>query len=123
SSPSRILTLFAPWRFPLSEGRKLCLNYGVLQRRIFLLSPASCGGKRAALLFNPRADFIVAQRVRSDEGAPLGEVFSCLRGLYFRGKLNYARAFENPPPRRAAGVHIITPTDGLCSAGVMVTLR
>jgi len=95
----------------------------VLQRRIFLLSPASCGGKRAALLFNPRADFIVAQRVRSDEGAPLGEVFSFLSGLYFRGKLNYARAFENPPPRRASGVHIITPTDGLCSPGAMVTLK
>src|SRR5437764_14372944 len=88
-----------------------------------MLSPASCGGKRAALLFNPRADFVVAQRVRSEEGAPLGEVFSFLSGLYFRGKLNYARAFENPPPRRASGVHIITPTDGLCSPGVMVTLK
>ncbi|MGH7650412.1 MAG: hypothetical protein ACREMS_01080 [Gemmatimonadaceae bacterium] len=93
------------------------------QRRIFLLSPASCGGKRAALLFNPRADFPIAQRVRSDEGAPLGEVFSFLSGLYFRGKLNYARAFENPPPRKAPGVHIITPTDGLCSPGLMVTLE
>ncbi len=93
------------------------------QRRIFLLSPASCGGRRAALLFNPRADFVIAQRVRSEEGAPLGEVFSFLSGLYFRGKLNYARAFENPPPRRASGVHIITPTDGLCSPGAMVTLK
>ena len=92
------------------------------QRRIFLLSPASCGGKRAALLFNERAEFTVARRIRSDEGAPLGEVFSFLSGLYFRGKLNYARAFENPPPRRAAGVHIITPTDGLCSPGLMVRL-
>ncbi|MFL5499666.1 MAG: hypothetical protein ACJ79Q_00365 [Gemmatimonadaceae bacterium] len=60
--------------------------------------------------------------MRSDEGAPLGEVFSFLSGLYFRGKLNYARAFENPPPRKASGVHIITPTDGLCSPGSMVTL-
>jgi hypothetical protein len=95
----------------------------VQQRRIFLLSPASCGGKRAALLFNDQADFTIAKRVRSDDGAPLGEVFSFLSGLYFRGKLNYARAFENPPPRRASGVHIITPTDGLCSPGVMVGLR
>jgi hypothetical protein len=94
----------------------------VQQRRIFLLSPASCGGKRAALLFNPRAEFVVAKRVRSDEGAPLGEVFSFLSGLYFRGKLNYARAFENPPPRESSGVHIITPTDGLSSPGLMVTL-
>jgi len=95
----------------------------VQQRRIFLLSPASSSGKRATLLFNPRAEFAVAQRVRSEEGAPLGEVFSFLSGLYFRGKLNYARAFENPPPRGASGVHIITPTDGLCSPGQMVTLR
>lgn len=93
----------------------------VQQRRIFILSPASCGGKRAALLFNKKAEFTVAQRVRSEEGAPLGEVFSFLSGLYFRGKLNYARAFENPP-RRVAGVHIITPTDGLCTPGEMVTL-
>ncbi len=81
------------------------------RRQIFLLSPASCGGKRAALLFNDRAEFDIAKRVRSEEGAPLGEVFSFLSGLYFRGKITYARMFENPPPRRASGVHIITPTD------------
>jgi hypothetical protein len=108
---------------PFSAAEDLLHPPAMQQRRIFLLSPASCGGKRAALLFNPRADFAVAQRVRSEEGAPLGEVFSFLSGLYFRGKLNYARAFENPPPRRASGVHIITPTDGLCSPGVMVTLK
>ncbi|MGH7602947.1 MAG: hypothetical protein ACRENK_03005 [Gemmatimonadaceae bacterium] len=50
-------------------------------------------------------------------------MFSFLSGLYFRGKLNYARAFENPPPRKGPGVHIITPTDGLCSPGLMVTLE
>lgn len=94
-----------------------------MPRRIFLLSPASCGGKRAALLFNERAEFDIARRVRSDEGVPLGEVFSFLSGLYFRGKLTYARIFENPPPRRASGIHIITPTDGLCSPHVAVTLR
>ena len=93
------------------------------RRQIFLLSPASCGGKRAALLFNDRAEFDIAKRVRSEEGAPLGEVFSFLSGLYFRGKITYARMFENPPPRRASGVHIITPTDGLCSPYVIVTLK
>ena len=56
-------------------------------RRIFLLSPASSSGKRAALLFNDQADFDIASRVRTGEGAPLGEVFSFLSGLYFRGKL------------------------------------
>jgi hypothetical protein len=95
----------------------------VQQRRIFLLSPASCGGKRAALLFNRRAEFDVARRVRREPGAALGEVFSFLSGLYFRGKLTYARMFENPPRRQASGIHIITPTDGLASPGLMVTLK
>jgi len=91
--------------------------------RIFLLSPASCGGKRASLLFNARADFTLAQRVRSESGAPLGEVFSFLSGLYFRGKLTYARAFANPPSDTTSGIQIITPSDGLCSPELMVTLE
>jgi len=94
----------------------------VPQRRIFLLSPASSSGKRAALLFNDRAEFDIAVRVRQEPGAPLGEVFSFLSGLYFRGKLAYAREFQNPPPRRAPGIQIITPTDGLYSPGTLVTL-
>jgi hypothetical protein len=95
----------------------------VQPRRIFLLSPASSGGKRAALLFNDRAEFDIAKRVREQPGAPLGEVFSFLSGLYFRGKLAYAREFQNPPPRRAPGIQIITPTDGLYSPGTLITLR
>jgi hypothetical protein len=95
----------------------------VRKSRIFLLSPASCGGKRASLLFNSRADFTLAQRVRSESGAPLGEVFSFLSGLYFRGKLTYARAFENPPSEAVSGIQIITPSDGLCLPELMVTLE
>lgn len=90
-------------------------------RRIFVLSPASCSGKRAALLFNERAEFEIARRVRAGDGAPLGDVFSFLSGLYFRGKLTYSRVFENPP-RRASGIHIITPTDGLVAPQTRVTL-
>ncbi len=62
-------------------------------------------------------------RVRSEEGAPLGEVFSFLSGLYFRGKLTYARAFENPPASETSGVHLITATDGLWSPATNVTLE
>ena len=80
--------------------------------RIFLLSPAHCGGQRAQLVMSERASFDLAQRVRVGAGAPLGEVFSFLSGLYFRGKLTYARAFARPPDGRA-GVFVITPTDGL----------
>jgi hypothetical protein len=95
----------------------------VQQRRIFLLSPASCGGKRAALLFNEKAEFDIARRVRQQPGVPLGDVFSFLSGLYFRGKLTYAREFQNPPPRKAPGIQIITPTDGLYSPGSLITLK
>ena len=75
------------------------------------------------MLFNDRAEFDIAKRVRAEPGAPLGEVFSFLSGLYFRGKLAYAREFQNPPPRRAPGIQIITPTDGLYSPGTLVTLK
>jgi hypothetical protein len=105
------------------RGDKIAQRQSVLQRRIFLLSPASCGGKRAALLFNDRAEFEIARRVREQPGAPLGDVFSFLSGLYFRGKLAYAREFANPPPRRAPGIQVITSTDGLYSPGAPVTLE
>jgi hypothetical protein len=89
--------------------------------RVFLLSPASCAGQRARLVFNERAQFPLAVRLRSPEGAALGEVFSFLSGLYFRGKLAYARAFAAPPPG-APGVLVITPNEGLLSADELVTV-
>ena len=93
----------------------------VARRRIFLLSPASTGGERAQLVFNERARFDLAVRLRSAEGAALGEVFSFLSGLYFRGKLSYARAFAAPPPG-TPGVLVITPNEGLLAAEEIVTL-
>jgi hypothetical protein len=74
-------------------------------------------------LLNDRATFDIATRLRSEEGAPLGEVFSFLSGLYFRGKLTYARAFENSPASETSGVYLITATDGLLSPATNVTLR
>lgn len=89
--------------------------------RVFLLSPASCGGERARLVFNERAQFDLAVRLRTGAGAPLGDVFSFLSGLYFRGKLTYARAFA-APPEGAPGVLIITPNEGFLTAEEPVTL-
>lgn len=60
---------------------------------IFLLSPARCDGRRAKVLLNPEATFPLAMRLREADGAPIGEVFAFLSGLYFRGKLTYAGAF------------------------------
>jgi hypothetical protein len=93
--------------------------------RIFLLSPANCGGRRAAMLMSDRARFDLAVRLRGDSGAPLGEVFTFMSGLYFRGKLAYARAFAPAPEPDAAlggsGIFVITPTAGLRSPDTLVT--
>ncbi|HEV8123185.1 MAG TPA: hypothetical protein VGP80_03005 [Gemmatimonadales bacterium] len=88
--------------------------------RVFLLSPAWCGGKRAALLRREAAAFPLATRLR-DGGAPLGEVFSFLSGLYFRGKLAYARQFAQATTRHP-GLLIITPTRGLVEPDSPVTV-
>src|SRR5260370_14245425 len=88
--------------------------------RIFLLSPANVGGKRAQMLLNPEARFELAQRLRMDAKGSLGEVFAFMSGLYFRGKLAYARAFARPPDGQT-GVLIITSTRGLVSADTLVT--
>jgi hypothetical protein len=79
--------------------------------RVFVLSPASCRGKRASLLFSPRSAFPLAEAVRRGR-ASLGEVFSFLSGLYFRGKLEYARTFARPPGG-VPGVLVVTPHEGL----------
>jgi hypothetical protein len=82
--------------------------------RVFLLSPANCGGERAQLLLSSRAAFPLARRLRAAGGAPLGEVMSFVSGLYFRGKLAYADAFGVPL--------VITPDAGLRPAEAPVTL-
>jgi hypothetical protein len=63
--------------------------------RIFLLSPADSSGKRARLLED--SDIDLAQRLRARSGAPLGEVFSFVSSLYFRGKLADLRRFAGVP--------------------------
>jgi len=95
--------------------------------RIFLLSPANCGGPRAQLMTSPNAAFELARQLQSRQGAALGDVFSFVSGLYFRGKLAYARRFARPPdpadPVVAGGVLVITPNAGLRAADTPVTLR
>jgi hypothetical protein len=95
--------------------------------RVFLLSPANCGGMRAQMAMAPGAQFALARQLRSADGAPLGDIFSFVSGLYFRGKLAYARQFAQPPdpadPVVAGGVLVITPNAGLRSADTPVTLE
>ena len=66
-----------------------------------------------------RATFPLAQKLRTAGGAPIGEVFSFLSGLYFRGKLAYARAFASNAYRDA--VLVITPTRGLIHCDTAIT--
>jgi hypothetical protein len=65
-------------------------------------------------------------QLRADSGAPLGDVMSFVSGLYFRGKLAYARAFARPPDPdgqlTAGGVLVITSDAGLRASTVPVTL-
>src|SRR3982750_1531333 len=93
--------------------------------RIFILSPANCNGRRARQAMSPNATFALAQALRSDAGAPLGEFFTFISGLYFRGKLTSARRFAQPPepanPVVGVGVHVITPNAGLRSPDTLVT--
>src|SRR5437773_4501028 len=89
--------------------------------QIFLLSPANCAGKRAGFLLRKDARSALAQRLRSRDGATIGEVFTFMSGLYFRGKLAYASAFAKPP-LDCAGVQVIVPGRGLCPPRTVVDL-
>jgi len=81
------------------------------RQRIFLLSPANVGGQRARIVLSERANFELAVKLRN-QGAPLGEIYAFISGLYFRGKLAYCRAFASPPSE-LPGSLIITPGRGL----------
>ncbi len=96
--------------------------------RIVLLSPANGSGRRAQHIVSPRASFDLAVRLRQGE-APIGEVFSFVSGLYFRGKLSYASAFARATETAAddalagRGVLIITSSAGLRAPDTPVTLE
>jgi hypothetical protein len=88
--------------------------------RIFLLSPANITGIRAQFVMREEADSELAVRLRQD-GVSLGELFSFISGLYFRGKLAYARAFSNTSPN-VDGALVITSSGGLVSPDALMTL-
>jgi hypothetical protein len=84
--------------------------------RVFLLSPAHCGGRRATVLMRPDSRSALSARLRTG-ALTLGEAFSFMSGLYFRGKLAYARAFQGDWTS-----YVITPTRGLQPPEVPVSV-
>jgi hypothetical protein len=81
---------------------------------VFLLSPAYCGGRRATILLRPGSSLAIARRLH-DHALTLGEAFTFMSGLYFRGKITYARTFAPD------STLVITPTRGLQSPDLLVT--
>jgi len=88
------------------------------RHRIFLLSPANLSGIRASYVLKAEAESELARRLRRD-GVPLGELFTFLSSLYFRGKLAYAKAFS-APPRNVCGSYVITADAGLLDPETIV---
>ena len=89
--------------------------------RVFLLSPANTSALRGQLLLNTDSQFELANRIRR-QGAPLGEIFSFISSLYFRGKLASAKAFGNSPPGVPPMLTLIT-SRGLLPPETTITLN
>jgi hypothetical protein len=77
-------------------------------RRIFLLSPVNASGVRARIITCRKAKFQLAVQLR-EQGLPLGDVFTFISGLYFRGKMAYANAF--------GGTSSLSPSSYVIMAG------
>jgi hypothetical protein len=96
------------------------LDPAVRPPRIFVLSPANTSGDRARLLLEPQGKSALAAKLRR-ESATIGEIYSFISALYFRGKLAYAQAFAEPPPQ-VPGILVITPGRGLLAPETPITL-
>jgi hypothetical protein len=68
-------------------------------------------GVRGRQLLNPNSEFELAQRLQAGK-TTLGECFSFISSLYFRGKLAYAATFATPPEPLAKS-YVITGSRGL----------
>ena len=105
---------------PMNEEDQPLSPRSHCRHRIFLLSPANLAGIRAGYVIGTTPKSELAIRLRR-EGVTLGELFSFVSGLYFRGKLAYAAAFSTPPPE-VSGSFVITASGGLLPPETVVTL-
>src|ERR1700685_2336085 len=94
---------------------------GPPRSRVFLLSPANTSAVRGQQLLNSNSEFELARRIRG-QGAPLGELFSFISSLYFRGKLAYARTFSISPTGFPT-ILVMTTSRGLLPPETIITLE
>jgi hypothetical protein len=73
------------------------------------------------MLVRREADFDLARKLRAGE-ASIGEVYSFISGLYFRGKLAYAEHFAAAPAGIPPSV-VIVPGAGLVPPETVVTVE
>ena len=85
---------------------------------VFLLSPAYCGGRRAGYLLREGSTMVLAAKLQQGS-LTLGEAFTFMSGLYFRGKMAYAQTFA----AGAASTLVITPTRGLLPPDTVVSAK
>ncbi len=85
------------------------------------MSPANLSGIRAGYLLRENAKSDLAARLRN-HGAALGELFTFVSGLYFRGKLAYARAFSSPSSDLLQPL-VITAGSGLLSPETIISFH
>jgi hypothetical protein len=86
-------------------------------RRFFLISPANIAGIRGRRLIAENANSELAKRLRAG-GVPLGELYTFISSLYFRGKLAYASAFGS-----VDASFVITGCGGLVPPSTNVSLE
>jgi hypothetical protein len=84
---------------------------------VFLLSPAYCAGRRAAIALRPGSPVPVARALQAGT-LTLGDAFTFFSGLYFRGKITYARRFAGT----LEATLVITPTRGLQPPDTAITV-
>lgn len=80
--------------------------------RIFVLSPASLSGARGRRILEGEAGADFMAVLLAGGGVPLGDVYTFISSLYYRGKRSYAHRFG----RRSGGgpaVLTVTPNRGL----------
>jgi hypothetical protein len=74
------------------------------------------------MLLKPGATWALAADLQAGR-LTLGEAFTFLSGLYFRGKITYAQTFGRAAAPHATATFIITPTRGLMAPDTIVTAQ